>query len=256
MGKLMGAYDSDELDRPDLNKCPDCGCFFASDNCPLCNKPCPEEFRAGNRKAVKKTKKRNVSNRTVTFINWYHSWWFIILMLFFMPVVGIILLLSSPHKKSIKIIAAVIAVLYTVVTYFGIGPIINNVTNLFDKPVNTSISREEYVALCEEVDAEQYYRNASVYEDKYVSVTLTVKERITNYEAQYSGDKYYTYYICTDESGADFEIFVLDCIQDGSKNFIAGDVITVYGEGAGEVDIYDEEYNTHTAPCINIAYVK
>ena len=38
MGKLLGAHDSYELDRPDLNKCPDCGCFFDGDNCPLCGK--------------------------------------------------------------------------------------------------------------------------------------------------------------------------------------------------------------------------
>ena len=32
MGRMLGAHDSSELDRPDLNKCPDCRCFFAGDN--------------------------------------------------------------------------------------------------------------------------------------------------------------------------------------------------------------------------------
>ena len=49
MGRMLGSHGSEELDRPDLNKCPDCGCFFSSDNCPLCGKPCPEEMRAGNK---------------------------------------------------------------------------------------------------------------------------------------------------------------------------------------------------------------
>jgi hypothetical protein len=53
MGRMLGAFDSDEIDRPDLNKCPDCGCFFLQDTCPICGKLCPEEMRAGNRKPVK-----------------------------------------------------------------------------------------------------------------------------------------------------------------------------------------------------------
>ena len=56
---MLGAFDSDNNhDRPDLNKCPDCGCFFAQDHCPLCGKLCPEEMRAGNRKAVKPEKRK------------------------------------------------------------------------------------------------------------------------------------------------------------------------------------------------------
>ena len=40
MGRLLGSFaDREELDRPDLNKCPDCKCFFGGDNCPICGKP-------------------------------------------------------------------------------------------------------------------------------------------------------------------------------------------------------------------------
>ena len=54
MGRMLGSFaDDTELDRPDLNKCPDCKCYFAGDTCPLCGKVCPEEMRAGNRKPVK-----------------------------------------------------------------------------------------------------------------------------------------------------------------------------------------------------------
>ena len=58
MGRMLGSFDpEDELDRPDLNKCPDCGCYFATDNCPLCGKVCPPEMRAGARVEPKKRKK-------------------------------------------------------------------------------------------------------------------------------------------------------------------------------------------------------
>ena len=57
MGRMLGAFaDDGELDRPDLNKCPDCNCFFAGNNCPICGKECPEEMRAGNRAPVKPKK--------------------------------------------------------------------------------------------------------------------------------------------------------------------------------------------------------
>lgn len=114
MGRMLGAHASDELDRPDLNKCPDCLCFFAGDSCPLCGKECPEEMRAGNRAKVKIKKKRaSGGSGRVTFIPWYHSWLFIILMLCFMPIVGIILLCTAPYKLRWKIIVAVsVAVAY------------------------------------------------------------------------------------------------------------------------------------------------
>ena len=61
MGRMLGYHDSDELDRPELNKCPDCECYFATDECPLCGKICPEEMRAGNRAPVKHKKRKNSS---------------------------------------------------------------------------------------------------------------------------------------------------------------------------------------------------
>ena len=86
MGKLLGAYDDIDNEREDLNKCPDCECFFAQDVCPMCGKPCPEEMRAGNRKPVKQKKRRRSSGSgRVTFVEWYHSWWFIAIMMIFMP---------------------------------------------------------------------------------------------------------------------------------------------------------------------------
>ena len=102
MGKLLGSHGSEELDRPDLNKCPDCNCFFAGDNCPLCGKECPEEFRAGNREKVKQQKhRRGRGSERVEFISWYHRWWFIILMLFVAPVVENLQKLSVRQRRCL-----------------------------------------------------------------------------------------------------------------------------------------------------------
>ena len=128
MGRMLGAFDnSEELDRPDLNKCPDCECFFAGDNCPLCGKVCPEEMRAGNRKSPKKQKnKRSGGNGRVTFVEWYHSWWFIVLMMIFMPIAGIALLITSPHRTRSKVIFVIIFV----AVYFVVPFIFNTVIQL------------------------------------------------------------------------------------------------------------------------------
>ena len=117
MGRMLGSHGSDQLDRPDLNKCPDCGCFFETNECPLCGKVCPEEFRAGNRKAVKPPKRKKGGSERVVFMDWYYSWWFIILMMIFAPIVGIILFASSPRKTWVKITFAVLAIVFYLMPY-------------------------------------------------------------------------------------------------------------------------------------------
>lgn len=125
MGKLLGSHASDELDRPDLNKCPDCLCFFAGDNCPLCGKECPDDMKAGNRAKVKpRKKKRNPNSGRVTFIPWYHSWLCIILMMFVMPIVGIILLCTSPYRTRTKIIVIACLVAAWFLVVFVIIPLL------------------------------------------------------------------------------------------------------------------------------------
>jgi len=255
MGRMMGAFDRDNdmLDRPDLNKCPDCGCFFEQDNCPLCGKPCPEEMRAGNRAAPKKQKyKYDNGYRTVMFVDWYHRWWFIALMAFVSPLISIILLITSPHKRAHKIIAVIVAVLYwilsTVVSQYIFGWIFSP-----EPPVNTSLTKEEYIAACEEVSPEDFYRTPEKYEGKFVKMTLTVTKVLNSG----SGYEYDSYYLCRADGGT-FELLIRNCLQDGAQNFMAGDTVTVYGEGAGNVTAgniaADGLFTTHTAPCINFAY--
>ena len=134
MGRMLGSFaDDNELDRPDLNKCPDCDCFFASDTCPLCKKVCPEEMRAGNRKPVKHKKQRRSSGSgRIYFIQWYHRWWFIILMIWAIPIAGIVLLVSSPHEKWKKWLVAGIYVAWLLLSTFGFT-IASYLGGLFDK---------------------------------------------------------------------------------------------------------------------------
>jgi hypothetical protein len=255
MGRMLGAFaDREELDRPDLNKCPDCGCFFAGDNCPICGKECPENMRAGNRQSVKKkkTRRRSGSGR-VTFVDWYHSWWFIVIMMFLFPLAGIILLITSPHEKWKKIVFVSIAAVYMVVSFFGIGNIISGVTGMFERPVDTSLTCDYYVAACAAVEPEELYRSPKVYEGEFIKVTLKVVER-----ANYINDDYYgnnVYYICEAEGGSSYRIIIRDCIIDKAQNLIGGDVITVYGEGAGECVAYGSEYTPIDGALVNMAYV-
>ena len=120
MGRMLGYHGSDELDRPDLNKCPDCGCFFATDACPLCGMICPEEMRAGHRAKVRHKKHRSSSGR-VQFIPWYYSWWFIIFVFCISRVAGIILFATSPYSKKLKITVTVIALAVALLSYAGVG---------------------------------------------------------------------------------------------------------------------------------------
>ena len=251
------SFESEELDRPDLNKCPDCGCLFASSNCPLCGKVCPEEWRAGNRKPVKKRKKSRGSSGRVVFVEWYHSWWFILIMLFVMPIMGIILLATSPHKKSIKIGVIAAAVVWAIISYVGVGNIISGITNTITEPVDTSMSQEEYISACHDITAEEFYRNTDKYTGEFVTLTLTVTERVIDTAGYYDGIEYNTYYVCkTEGENGEFEILIRDCVKDGSQKYLKGDVINIYGEGAGEVTIYSNiDYMPITAPCINVAHI-
>ena len=254
MGRQLGTFlDDDELDRPDLNKCPDCRCFFAERYCPLCGKECPEEFRAGNRKPVRHKRRRNSGgNGRVTFIEWYHSWWFIIVMLFVMPIVGIILLFTSPHSKRAKITVIAIGLAYTILSSFGFW--ISGITSILNKPVNTRMSREEYIATCEQVDVEEFYRSPDRYLSEYTTMTVTVVGKVIDSEAYYGNGKYPTYYVCRNAKDT-CEILIRACLQDGNYNLIMGDTVTVYGEGAGNVSIYGTDGNLYGAPCLNVAYL-
>ena len=250
MGRMLGYHDSDELDRPDLNKCPDCGCYFAQTHCPLCDKLCPEEMRAGNRAAPKRQKRRSNSAGRVQFIPWYHSCWFILIMLYFMLPVGIVLFLTSPYSKKTKIIA-VAAVVGVYALLFVLGPRL--LTHLYDKPlVNDDISREEYVQRCEPMDVKTFYR-ISGDTGRYISMELTVIEKCVE-QSEDVYDVGATYYRCRDISGGDLIIYVQDCNLGSPLQFLPEDVIRVYGESAGTLSFWQSTTYTEALPCLYMAY--
>ena len=244
MGRMLGYHDSDELDRPDLNKCPDCGCYFAQTHCPLCGKLCPEEMRAGNRAAPKRQKRRSNSSGRVQFIPWYHSWWFILIMMYFMPIVGIILFVTSPHSKKSKIIAAASAVAVYALWFVLVSGLLTDL--IMGSPVNDDIPRAEYVELCESVSVDDFCRD--VYnEGRYVCMELTVVERV------WGEDDRDVYYRCRAEGG-DRLILLRDCHIEGRVNYLVGDVILVWGESAGMQGSYDSDDEFSELPCLYMAY--
>jgi hypothetical protein len=231
MGRMLGAHDSSELDRPDLNKCPDCRCFFEGDNCPLCGKECPEEMRAGNRARVKPPKRRSGDSGRVIFVSWYHSWLCIILALIFMPIIGIILLATSPHKKSQKLAVVAIGVAWLLLSTFGFS-LLSGIFDLFDKPVNTSLSREEYVAECDSISVEEYYRHSERYEGDFLTVSLIVKDKFTDWDkSKYNTNNASGYYFC-------FSVYIqITEIKATSVNYIHSNNSTNYAKCQGSAKI-------------------
>ncbi len=247
MGRMLGAYDSDELDRPDLNKCPDCGCFFATDTCTLCGKLCPEEMRAGNRAPVKKTKRRNSSGR-VQFIPWYHTWWFIAIMLWWMFPIGVVLFFTSPYSKKLKIILTAVAAVAVVLFYGGMALLMNG---FFDEPlVNDDIPRAEYVEKCDEMTAEEFYRHSTEL-GTYATMELTVVEQLPSSWFYESSEV--RFYRCRGADG-ETDIIIRDCFLEDPQTLRAGDMIRVWGESAGAVEYFPSYERTETGVCLNTAY--
>ncbi len=231
MGANLGFFAEDrERDFPELNKCPDCETFFADANCPICGKECPQEFRAGNRKPIKQKKHRRSSgNGRVQFVPWYHSVWFIVLMMFVQPIVGFILIWTGVWKTHWKIIVTVAILLpYIVMAIFGIIVQITGRLHVpTNRPVNTSITEEEYRTRCEAVDVEHLYRYSNDMVGEYVRVTATIVHIET------SVDVYeHTAYVCkAEKDGKTWDFIMLDYrVADSAINFVKGDTVTFYGE--------------------------
>ena len=244
MGRDLGYFASEELDRPELNKCPDCECYFATDECPLCGKICPEEMRAGNRASPKKPKKQKNSSGRVQFIPWYHTWGFIALMMVVQPIIGLILFFTSPHSKKSKIIVASVAVGGFVLCAFLVtfGKVF--LWNFFyESPVNDEIPRAEYIERCDSMSVEDYHRDA-YNEGNYVTLELKIEDYITNHRGE-------TYYVCTALNGGDVKILLYDCSVEKKTNYMRGDMIRVYGECSGTTgtEIGEEEF-----PLLYMAY--
>ncbi len=260
MGTPIGYFGDDDVrDFPDLNKCPDCETFFDGLNCPLCGKVCPEEFRAGNRKPVKAKKKKAArGNGRVQFVPWYFSTWFIVLMLFFQPIIGLILLWMGYWRKSAKIIVTVLFVLYT----FGFAFLgaLMGLLNIFlpqeEPPVNTAISKEEYIEQCHALSAETIYREAETRVGEYVTLRVTVDALWEDAYAYYNDEEYSSYLQChTVESEKNWCFLIRDYRQTGI-NFTPGDCIVLYGQIGGNFSIENTSLGELSAPGINMLYAE
>ncbi len=250
MGKLLGAYDSDELDRPDLNKCPDCGCFFATDACTLCGKLCPEEMRAGNRAKVKQKKRKNTSGR-VQFIPWYHTWPAMIIFSFIMPIVGVILFFTSPYSKKVKIIVGSAVVAWVVLAPILLTLIVSLASGWMEGSlVNDKLSRAEYIETCTEMSADEFYRH-SVDEGIYVTMELTVAERLPG--SWFYEEESVFFYRCESADGKT-SVILRDCMLENRQVLKAGDMVRVWGESAGVTEYYPSYDRTEALPCLNTAY--
>ncbi len=263
MGKLLGSLASDEeLDRPDLNKCPDCGCYFTQDACPLCGKVCPEEMRAGNRKKVKHKKSRGGGSTRVTFVPFYHEWWVIIIALIFSRILGLVLLFSSPHKRSSKLLVFVLTIIYTVaISWGGVFYLLTWFGRSNEPPVNDDIPKEEYLQTCQAVDPDDFYRDPDTYKDEYINMTLRIREIALSYADEYDVEGS-IYYICSpanDEAGERI-ILVRNCILSGPKNFVKGDLVRFFGEGDGMATISDwsadAQGGEYAGSLLNCAYAE
>ena len=244
MGRSLGYFDSDELDRPELNKCPDCECYFATEACPLCGKICPENFRAGNRAKVKKPKKRKNSSGRVQFIPWYHTWWCILVVFLISRLAGVILFLTSPYSKKAKITVVALAVgfyLLAAALPFGVGILAEHFAPSL---VNDDISRAEYVEKCTPMSVKDYFHDA-YNEGNYVVLEVKVETVIS-----VQGD---TYYLCTALDGGDVRILLLDCSVEQKTNYRQGEMLRVYGECSGVAD-YQIGLAEGGLPCLYMAY--
>ena len=191
-------------------------------------------MRAGNRKKVKdfKFKKGSSSNR-VTFVQWYHSWVAILLFLIVMPIIGIILLITSPHKTKHKLIfvaciilaAIILSVIGLLVLTLIMKTSIKDVANVFvGNSLYSDLSREEYIEICNSVSLAAICKYTDDYVGDAIRIELTVYEKVSR-DGQ-------VYYVCSDGEG-EYALLVRDFVADGS-DISTGDIITVYGECAGD----------------------
>jgi hypothetical protein len=120
-----------------------------------------------------------------------------------------------------------------------------------EPPVDTDLTRAEYVAACREMTPEDFYRRADSIEGEFVQLTLTVTAVLSNESTGY----YARYYLCQAPDGGNFRLLIRDCVQDAPENLLPGDTVTVYGQSAGTMVAYDTVGINYTAPCLNVAYL-
>lgn len=257
MSRQIGYFaDDGAQDFPELNKCPDCETFFADEHCPICGKRCPQEYRSGNRKPVKRKKRRPSSSGRVQFIPWYHTTAFVILMLIIEPLIGLILTWTSHWRRLWKIVATVAAV---VLRYGGV--ILVTLMMIFfgtvqePSPVE-SMSPVEYMEYCEtaEADPRSLYGYSHEYAGVDVRLDVTVREVLTK-KREYAEENFLTYYFC-EAQGTEltYTFLLLDCRVASDAPIRVGDSFSAYGCVSSYQTVHLADGGVAEGVCIELYY--
>jgi hypothetical protein len=170
-------------------------------------------------------------------------------MLALFPLVGIILCITSPHQTWKKVLCIALYVLLP--TIIGGTMVLGSIFigEIFGQDfVDTSLTREEYVAACQEVTPEEYYRSPGSYEDAYIRMTLKVERREVSDSA--------IYYVCTDPDNSEIVILVRDYFIEDQQNFLSGDFVTFYCQYSPTTARVESGGVEHVAPFLYAAYAK
>ncbi|MBQ2768085.1 MAG: hypothetical protein IJF49_08440 [Clostridia bacterium] len=220
------AKGNEDYDRPDLNKCPDCGVYFSSDICPICKKVCPEEMRAGNRES--KSIRNNKSNRL--------------------------------KKKIISIFIIVIALfVFGVVLLGGVcGWINGDIESIVNGNAEMTKNNDQTVSWPKEtggssIESSNPIGSTTKFSKESYNSGLGYEE-LYRYPGMHKGEKVkifgYVYLVVDGDPNiaiitAENRPFDLICITYTDKatgsRLMSGDIITVYGKGNG---LFENEYMT------------
>jgi hypothetical protein len=178
-------------------------------------------------------------------------------MLVVQPIIGLILAWTGPWKRGGKLLATMI-----LLSPYLLGGLIGILAGIGllsadSVPVNTELSRTEYVERCEALPAEQVWRNADGMRGDYVTMVLVVEAVWEDEEAYYSGSSYPRFFECSViESGEKYTFLLHDFRQSAGVNLREGDVIRAWGQVGGNETIYNSVIGTMTSPCINMLYLE
>lgn len=187
--------------------------------------------------------------------------WFIVIMCICIPPVGILLLWISKRPRNIvvRVILTIFLVFYFMIGFGGLSSDnsgkdsskstkqetvsqeksddkSNNESKKEDSSESTEepqLSRDDYIAQCQEVDYNDIMRNP----DQYVGQKYKITVQIFSASEKWSAGTYYKAYT-DDGSGSYFDkmVWIFDKRDENSEGYskiLEGDTVTFYGEFTG-----------------------